>query len=160
GSGCLAILAAKAFPQANVDATDVSADALAVAQANIELHGLQERVTPLRSDLTARIPNDRSYDLIVCNPPYVNARSMAELPAEYRHEPGLALAGGSDGMDLVRKILAQAPKLMAPKGLLVLEVGNEQEHFEQAFPELEPTWLSTDSASDQILLLRRAQLVE
>lgn len=160
GSGCLAILAALAFPEASVDASDVSADALTVAQANIELHRLQERVTLLRSDLLARIPNDRRYDLIICNPPYVNARSMAELPAEYRHEPGLALAGGSDGMDLVRKILVQAPRFMAPKGLLVLEVGHEQEHFEQAFPELDPTWLSTDSASDQILLLRRAQLAE
>ncbi|CAM5192964.1 Ribosomal protein uL3 glutamine methyltransferase OS=Castellaniella defragrans OX=75697 GN=prmB PE=3 SV=1 [Castellaniella defragrans] len=160
GSGCLAILAALAFGEAQVDATDVSADALAVAQSNIELHGLQGRVTALRSDLFARIPEDRRYDLIVCNPPYVNTRSMAELPAEYRHEPGLALAGGMDGMDLVRRILAQAPRFMAPKGLLVLEVGHEQEHFEQAFPELEPIWLSTDTATNQILLLRRAQLAE
>ncbi len=143
-----------------VDATDVSADALAVAQANIDLHGLQERVSAVRSDLFARIPEDRRYDLIVCNPPYVTTQAMADLPAEYRHEPSLALAGGVDGMDLIRRILTQAPAHMAPKGLLVMEVGYGAEQFDEAFPELEPTWLSTDSASDQIVLLRRAQLAE
>jgi ribosomal protein L3 glutamine methyltransferase len=159
GSGCLAILAAHAFDMALVDAVDISADALAVAQSNIELHGLQDRVTALRSDLFAQIPADRRYDLILCNPPYVNTRAMADLPPEYRHEPRLALAGGADGMDVVRRILAEAPHHMSDDGLLVLEIGHEQRHFEAAFPHLEPVWLSTATASDQILLLRRAQLL-
>jgi len=158
GSGCLAILAAHAFGNAVVDAVDVSADALAVAQSNIELHGLGDRVHALRSDLLAQVPPDRRYDLIVCNPPYVNEQSMRALPPEYRHEPRLALAGGADGMDLVRRILADAPRLMAPEGLLVLEIGHERAHFEAAFPELDPVWLDTAATTDQILLLRRAQL--
>ncbi|CAM5194347.1 Ribosomal protein uL3 glutamine methyltransferase OS=Castellaniella defragrans (strain DSM /CCUG 39792 / 65Phen) OX=1437824 GN=prmB PE=3 SV=1 [Castellaniella denitrificans] len=158
GSGCLAILAAHAFGNAAVDAVDVSADALAVAQSNIELHGLGDRVQALRSDLLAQVPADRRYDLIVCNPPYVNEQSMKALPPEYRHEPRLALAGGADGMDLVRRILADAPRVMAPEGLLVLEIGHERTHFEAAFPELDPVWLDTAATTDQILLLRRAQL--
>jgi ribosomal protein L3 glutamine methyltransferase len=158
GSGCLAILAAHAFGNAIVDAVDVSADALAVAQSNIELHGLRDRVRALRSDLLAQVPPDRRYDLIVCNPPYVNEQSMRALPPEYRHEPRLALAGGDDGMDLVRRILADAPRFMAPEGLLVLEIGHERAHFEAAFPELDPVWLDTADTTDQILLLRRAQL--
>ncbi|MGB3425184.1 MAG: 50S ribosomal protein L3 N(5)-glutamine methyltransferase [Castellaniella sp.] len=158
GSGCLAILAAHAFGNAAVDAVDVSADALAVAQSNIELHGLQDRVQALRSDLLSQVPSDRRYDLIVCNPPYVNEQSMKALPPEYKHEPRLALAGGDDGMDLVRRILAGAPDLMAPEGLLVLEIGHERAHFEAAFPGLEPIWLDTEATTDQILLLRRAQL--
>ncbi|MCZ4330851.1 50S ribosomal protein L3 N(5)-glutamine methyltransferase [Castellaniella denitrificans] len=158
GSGCLAILAAHAFGHATVDAVDVSTDALAVAQSNIELHGLRDRVQALRSDLLSQVPADRRYDLIVCNPPYVNEQSMKGLPPEYRHEPRLALAGGADGMDLVRRILADAPRFMAPEGLLVLEIGHERAHFEAAFPELEPVWLDTAATTDQILLLRRAQL--
>jgi ribosomal protein L3 glutamine methyltransferase len=158
GSGCLAILAALAFDQATVDAVDVSPDALAVAQSNIELHGLQDRVQALRSDLLTQVPADRCYDVIVCNPPYVNEQSMQTLPPEYRHEPRLALAGGNDGMDLVRRILADAPRVMAPEGLLILEIGHEREHFEAAFPGLEPIWLDTAATTDQILLLRRAQL--
>ena len=158
GSGCLAILTAHAFGNAVVDAVDVSTDALAVAQSNIELHGLRDRVRALRSDLLAQVPPDRRYDLIVCNPPYVNEQSMRALPPEYRHEPRLALAGGDDGMDLVRRILADAPRFMAPEGLLVLEIGHERAHFEAAFPELDPVWLDTADTTDQILLLRRAQL--
>ena len=158
GSGCLAILAALTFDQATVDAVDLSADALAVAQSNIELHGLQDRVQTLRSDLLAQVPTDRCYDLIVCNPPSVNEQSMQALPPEYRHEPRLALAGGDDGMDLVRRILADAPRVMAPEGLLVLEIGHERPHFEAAFPGLEPIWLDTEAKTDQILLLLRAQL--
>ncbi|MGX5660150.1 50S ribosomal protein L3 N(5)-glutamine methyltransferase [Castellaniella ginsengisoli] len=158
GSGCLAILAAHAFGHAAVDAVDVSIDALAVAQSNIELHGLRDRVQALRSDLFSQVPADRRYDLIVCNPPYVNEQSMKGLPPEYRHEPRLALAGGADGMDLVRRILADAPRFMAPEGLLVLEIGHERVHFEAAFPEMEPVWLDTAATTDQILLLRRAQL--
>ncbi|MGB3835962.1 50S ribosomal protein L3 N(5)-glutamine methyltransferase [Castellaniella sp.] len=159
GSGCLAILAAMAFDGATVDAVDLSADALAVAQANIALHAMQGRVQALRSDLFAQIPADRRYQLIVCNPPYVNSQSMTALPPEYRHEPALALAGGADGMDLVRRILTQAPNFLDEDGVLVLEIGHEYTHFEAAFPHLDPVWLSTETASDQILLLRRAQLL-
>ncbi|WP_298017433.1 50S ribosomal protein L3 N(5)-glutamine methyltransferase [uncultured Castellaniella sp.] len=158
GSGCLAILAALAFDSAQVDAVDLSPDALAVAQSNIALHELQGRVQALRSDLFAQIPADRRYDLIVCNPPYVNSQAMTALPPEYRHEPRMALAGGADGMDLVRRILDKAPDHLTPDGLLVLEIGHEQAHFQAAFPDLDPIWLSTETASDQILLLRRAQL--
>ncbi len=159
GSGCLAILAALAFEEATVDAVDLSADALAVAQSNIALHAMQGRVQALRSDLFAQIPADRRYQLIVCNPPYVNSQSMTALPPEYRHEPTLALAGGTDGMDLVRRILTQAPDFLDEDGVLVLEIGHEYTHFEAAFPQLDPVWLSTETASDQILLLRRAQLL-
>ncbi|MFT0531426.1 50S ribosomal protein L3 N(5)-glutamine methyltransferase [Castellaniella hirudinis] len=158
GSGCLAILAAMAFPDAQVDAVDLSPGALRVARSNIALHGLQDQVRDLRSDLFNHLPADRRYDLILCNPPYVNEQAMDALPEEYRHEPRLALAGGDDGMDLVRRILADAPRYLAPEGLLVLEIGHEQDHFLAAFPHLDPIWLSTASASDQILLLRRAQL--
>jgi len=158
GSGCLAILAALAFENAQVDAADLSADALAVAHSNIALHEMQDRVHALRSDLYAQIPADRRYDLIVCNPPYVNSQAMNALPPEYRHEPRLALAGGADGMDLVRRILAGAPERLTEDGLLVLEIGHEQAHFQAAFPDLDPVWLSTETASDQILLLRRSQL--
>ncbi|WP_323017967.1 50S ribosomal protein L3 N(5)-glutamine methyltransferase [Castellaniella sp.] len=158
GSGCLAILAALAFDAAQVDAVDLSADALAVTQSNIALHGLQDRVHALRSDLLTQIPAGRRYDLILCNPPYVNSQAMTALPPEYRHEPRLALAGGNDGMDLVRRILAGAADRLTDDGLLVLEIGHEQTHFQAAFPTLDPVWLSTETASDQILLLRRAQL--
>lgn len=158
GSGCLAILAAQAFPNASVDASDVSADALAVAQSNIELHALKRRVQTIRSDLFKQIPPGRKYDLVICNPPYVNSQSMVNLPPEYRHEPGLALAGGIDGMDLIRRILANVARFLTPEGLLILEVGHEKAHFDAAFPQLTPLWLSTASASDEILLLRRQDL--
>lgn len=158
GSGCLAILAAYAFPDARVDAVDISADALDVTRSNIELHGMQGRVQALRSDLFEAIPAEQQYDLIVCNPPYVNQRSMDALPEEYRHEPRLALAGGTDGMDLVRRILRDAPSRMSPSAQLVLEIGHEYEHFIAAFPELEPVWLETAATDMQILLLSKEQL--
>lgn len=157
GTGCLAILTALAFPQAQVDAVDLSDAALAVAQSNIDDFGLNERITLHKSDLLDQLP-DAAYDLIICNPPYVNESSMQVLPQEYVHEPRLALAGGDDGMDLVRRILDTAPDFLAPQGVLVLEIGNEYEHFLAAFPELEPVWLSTENAEDQILLLTREQL--
>jgi len=157
GSGCLAILAALAFPEAGVDAVDCSADALEVAAANVADYGLQPRVALHRSDLFDGLPA-RAYDVIVCNPPYVNGASMHALPREYRHEPELALAGGADGMDLVRRILRDAPRFLQPEGVLVLEIGHERGHFEQAFPALEPVWLETDGTHDQILLLTRSQL--
>lgn len=157
GSGCLAILAALAFENAVVDAVDLCEDALDVAQQNIALYGLEHRVTTHHSNLFRQLP-DAGYDLIICNPPYVNAASMQALPAEYRHEPAVALAGGDDGMDLIREILADAPSFMAPDGVLVLEIGHEYEHFTAAFPQLDPVWLSTEHTEDQILLLTRQQL--
>jgi ribosomal protein L3 glutamine methyltransferase len=157
GSACLAILAAQDFPNAQVDAVDLSADALAVAVQNVADYGLASRVRLHRSDLFATLPTAR-YDVIICNPPYVNATSMSTLPLEYLHEPELALAGGTDGMDLIRVLLRDAPAFMADNGILVLEIGNERTFFEKAFPGLEPVWLSTSAGDDQVLLLRRDQL--
>lgn len=158
GSGCLAILAALAFPNAQVDAVDLSPGALEVARRNVDDYGLQDRVMLHQSDLFDALPQ-QSYDVIVCNPPYVNSGSMDALPPEYRHEPAMALAGGADGMDLVRTILGAAPRYLAPEGVLVLEIGHEHDHFVAAFPELQPVWLDTAEASDQILLLTREQLI-
>lgn len=158
GSGCLAILAAIAFPSAQIDGVDLSEDALAVAHTNVALHRMEDRVKLVRSDLLDAVPAQAQYDLILCNPPYVNQASMDALPEEYRHEPHMALAGGSDGMALVRRILADAPSRLAPNGILVLEIGHEYDHFTAAFPELEPVWLSTEGSDDQILLITREQL--
>lgn len=157
GSGCLAILSALAFPYAQVDAVDVSPDALEVARRNVDDYGLGDRLALHRSDLFDSLP-ERQYDVIVCNPPYVNSGSMDVLPQEYRHEPHLALAGGADGMDLVRRILQAAPRYLSENGVLVLEIGHERDFFEAAFPELSPVWLDTEAASDQLLLLTREQL--
>lgn len=157
GSGCLAILTALAFPQAQVDAVDLSDAALEVAQSNIDAFELNDRMSLYKSDLLDQLP-PTAYDLIICNPPYVNEQSMQNLPKEYQHEPQLALAGGDDGMDLVRRILEAAPNFLSPEGVLVLEIGNEYDNFVAAFPELEPIWLSTETAEDQILLLSREQL--
>jgi len=157
GSACLAILAAQDFPNAQVDAVDLSTDALAVAVQNVADYELESRVRLHRSDLFASLPAAR-YDVIICNPPYVNADSMNALPPEYHHEPELALAGGTDGMDLIRVLLRDAPRFMSDTGILVLEIGNEREFFEKAFPKLEPVWLSTSAGDDQVLLLRRDQL--
>ncbi|WPQ36789.1 50S ribosomal protein L3 N(5)-glutamine methyltransferase [Achromobacter xylosoxidans] len=157
GSGCLAILSALAFPYAQVDAVDVSPDALEVARRNVDDYGLADRLALHQSDLFDSLP-ERQYDVIVCNPPYVNSGSMDVLPQEYRHEPQLALAGGADGMDLVRRILQAAPRYLSENGVLVLEIGHERDFFETAFPELSPVWLDTEQASDQLLLLTREQL--
>jgi len=159
GSGCLAILAAETFPHAQVDAVDLSADALAVARINVDDYGLQDRVALHQSNLFENVPPTR-YDLILCNPPYVNAASMAALPPEYRHEPQLALAGGTDGMDLIRPLLAQAADFLQPDGMLVLELGHEKAYFEQAFPHLDPIWLGTSGGDEQVLLLRQDQLLD
>lgn len=158
GSGCLAVLAALAFENAQVDAVDISEQALQVANTNIEQFGLDGRITAHRSDLFDQLPNC-AYRIIVCNPPYVNAESMKSLPAEYQHEPALALAGGADGMDLIRRLLRDAPKFMSPEGILVLEIGNEYDHFTAAFPQLDPVWLSTESTENHIVLLTREQLL-
>ncbi len=157
GSGCLAILSALAFPYAHVDAVDLSPDALDVARRNVADYGLADRLDLHESNLFDNLPAHQ-YDVIVCNPPYVNSGSMDALPQEYLHEPQLALAGGDDGMDLVRRILEAAPRFLAPEGVLVLEIGHERDFFEAAFPQLSPVWLDTEAASDQLLLLTREQL--
>jgi len=157
GNGSLAVLAAMAWPDVEVDAADISADALDVARINVDKHGLQQRIRLVQSDAWSALPGP--YDLVLCNPPYVNAQSMAGLPAEYRAEPALALAGGSDGMDFVRALLRDAPARMNPAAVLVLEIGNERENFEAAFPRLEAVWLETSAGSDQVLLLTRDALV-
>jgi ribosomal protein L3 glutamine methyltransferase len=156
GNGSLAVLAALAWPQLHIDASDISEPALAVARINVDKHALGDRITVLNSDLMASV--NGPYDLILCNPPYVNAASMAALPAEYHAEPALALAGGADGMDLIRRILSEAPARMTEHAALVLEVGNEREHFERAFARLEATWLETSAGADQVLVLTREQL--
>jgi ribosomal protein L3 glutamine methyltransferase len=153
GNGSLAVLAALAWPLAQVDAADLSADALAVARLNVERHGVQDRVTLLQGDGLAAVQGRAPYHLVLCNPPYVNAQAMRELPPEYRAEPTMALAGGSDGMDFIRPLLAALPAHLAPGGALVLEIGHERTHFERAFPQLQPLWLSTSAGDDQVLLL-------
>ena len=156
GNGSLAVLAALAWPEIAVDASDVSEAALEVARINVERHGLGGRIALHRADLLDGLPG--GYDLILCNPPYVNAASMAALPAEYRAEPALALAGGADGMDLVRRFLRDAPAAMNDGAVLVLEIGHEREHFERAFPRLEMVWLDTSAGGDQVLLATREAL--
>jgi ribosomal protein L3 glutamine methyltransferase len=153
GNGSLAVIAAMAYPEVVVDAVDISEDALAVARINVDKHKLAKRITLLQSDLLSAVRGP--YDLILCNPPYVNSVSMAALPQEYRHEPALALAGGDDGMDLVRKIIQEAPKHLSADGVLVLEIGNERAHFEHAFRRLEVAWLDTSAGDDQVLLVSR-----
>jgi ribosomal protein L3 glutamine methyltransferase len=157
GGGSIAIHAALHFPDARVDAADLSPDALALARENLALHGLGERVRLLQGDLFAAVGRAR-YDLILCNPPYVNARSMHALPPEFLAEPRAALAGGDDGMDLVRRILAGAPAHLAPGGRLLLEIGHEAPHFEAAFPGLEFAWLPVAAGDDQLVLVTREQL--
>lgn len=157
GSGCLAIMAADAFPYAEIDAVDLSAHALQVAQRNVDDYDLNERITLFEGDLFAPLP-PRRYDLILANPPYVNERSMQALPAEYRHEPAMALAGGSDGMDIVRRIIGAARDWLTDDGLLVVEIGNERHHVEAAFGSLPLTWLPTHAGDDSVFLLRAADL--
>jgi ribosomal protein L3 glutamine methyltransferase len=156
GNGSLAVLAALRWPAAAVEATDVSTDALHVAQANLERHDLADRVALHHGDGLHAV-RDR-YDLIVCNPPYVNAQSMAELPPEFRAEPALALAGGDDGMDFIRPLLRGAAAHLQPQGVLVLEIGREREHFDAAFPRLEVIGLPTSEGDDAVLLITRDAL--
>lgn len=160
GNGSLAVIAAMVYPDTQVDAADISTDALAVARINVDRHHLAERIALIASDGLQHLP--KSYDLILCNPPYVNAQSMATLPPEYRAEPALALdgnvAGGADGMDFVRRLLHDAPAAMKPGAVLVLEIGNERHHFETAFPSLQAVWLDTSAGEDQVLLLTREAL--
>ena len=158
GNGSLGILAALAYPEVSVLGLDLSKDALAVAQINIERHGLESRMQLAQSDGLAQA--DGRFDLIVCNPPYVNDQSMAALPPEFKAEPTLALAGGTDGMDFVRQLLRDAPAHMNEHGLLVLEIGHERDYFEAAFPHLDVVWLSTSAGDDQVLLLTRQAITE
>lgn len=156
GNGSLGILAALAFPDVTVQGLDLSKDALAVAHINVERHGVQSRVTLTESDGLQNA--DGVFDLILCNPPYVNAQSMAELPAEFKCEPELALAGGSDGMDFIRTLLRDAPAHMSEHAVLVIEIGHERPYFEAAFPTLDVVWLSTSAGDDQVLLVSREAL--
>lgn len=151
GNGSLAVLAAMAWPEAVVQGLDLSAQALAVAERNVQRHHLQARIQLLASDGFAQASG--RYDMILCNPPYVNAESMAGLPPEFQAEPALALAGGADGMDFVRHCLRDAPQWLTPQGVLVLEIGHEIAYFEAAFPTLEGLWLPTSAGEEQVVLL-------
>jgi ribosomal protein L3 glutamine methyltransferase len=152
GNGSLAILAAQAWPDVAVTATDISADALAVARLNVQRHGLTERITLVQGEGLAAAPG--RFDLILCNPPYVNSLSMSALPPEYRAEPSLALAGGDDGLSFVRPLLARVHRHLTEDGVLVLEIGNERKHFDAAFPRLPAVWLPTSAGDDQVLLIQ------
>jgi ribosomal protein L3 glutamine methyltransferase len=157
GSGCLAIMMADAFPDSVVDAVDISLDALAVAEHNIREYKLEGRVNPIESDLYANVPF-KKYDLIITNPPYVNSDSMSKLPQEYLREPQIALAGGADGMDLVRKIVEGAADYLTPDGILMVEIGNERDYAEAAFGHLGLTWVTTSAGDDMVFLLTADQL--
>jgi len=157
GNGSLAVLAAMAWPEMAIDAADLSADALAVAATNVARHALGAQIALHQGDGLAAVPG-QCYDLILCNPPYVNQASMAALPPEFRAEPALALAGGTDGMDFIRSLLAQAADHLSANAVLVLEIGHERAHFEAAFPRLEVAWLPTQWHDDGVLLATRAAL--
>jgi ribosomal protein L3 glutamine methyltransferase len=165
GNGSLAVLTALAWPDLQLHAADISSDALDVARINVAKHRLQERITLIESDGLAQCLGIETrgkrhpYDLILCNPPYVNSASMHQLPAEYLAEPAISLAGGLDGMDFIRPMLAAAPAVMSEQAVLVLEIGNERDYFERAFPTLEAIWLPTSAGDDQVLLLTRNALV-
>lgn len=157
GSGCLAILLAHAFPEAAIDAVDISADALTVARRNVADYGLDERIRLIESDLFAAIDGER-YDLIVANPPYVTAAAMQSLPPEYQHEPRLALAAGDDGLDVVRRILAEATQYLNPDGLLAVEIGHNRSTLEAAYPALPFIWPEVEGDEDTVFLLSREAL--
>ena len=156
GNASLAVLSAMAWPEVQVTGADICPDALAVARINVDRHHLQQRITLVQSDGLAKLPGP--WDLIICNPPYVNASSMAALPPEYRAEPVLALAGGSDGMDFIAQLLQQAPACMSEHAVLVLEIGNERSFFEARFAQLPVFWLDTSAGEDQVLLITREAL--
>ena len=158
GSGCLAILAAEAFPEATIDAIDISSDALAVARINVDAYELGERIRLIESNAFTAVPDER-YDVIISNPPYVNAESMAVLPEEYRREPELALASGADGLDFVRTLIAQAARHLTPNGILVVEIGHNKEALEQAFPRLSFVWLDTSAGDRFVFMLRHKDLI-
>ncbi|MBY4898011.1 50S ribosomal protein L3 N(5)-glutamine methyltransferase [Cupriavidus sp. AU9028] len=153
GSGCLPILAAHAWPSATIDAVELSADALEVARRNVADYGLDDRIRLLQGDLYAPLPADARYDVILTNPPYVNEQAMQALPPEYLAEPRMALAGGDDGMDVVRRIVAGAKARLNPGGILVVEIGNEFANVEAAFPDLAIVWLPVSAGDAQVFLL-------
>ena len=157
GSGCLAIMMADAFVNAHIDATDLSADALEVAKTNVLQYGLESRINLVRSDIFADVPR-KKYDLIVTNPPYVTDNSMETLPPEYLHEPRHALAGGADGMDIIRQIVSNAREYLKKDGLLIVEVGNEAQNALNAMPELEMAWAITSGGDDRVFLVRADDL--
>jgi len=159
GSGCLAILAALAFPNAQIDAVDLSQDALDVAARNVDDYKLQDRIECITSDLFTAL-DGRTYDVILSNPPYVNAESVAELPPEYQAEPTLALGSGEDGLDATRQILAKAASHLNPAGLLVVEIGHNRDALEAAYPTLPFTWLDTESGDHFVFMLRREDLLD
>jgi ribosomal protein L3 glutamine methyltransferase len=161
GNGSLAVLLALSCPDIHVSACDISAPALAVAARNLDRHGLSSHIELFHGDLWSPLPDpidENRFDLIICNPPYVNAASMRKLPAEYHAEPTLALAGGEDGMDLIRKIIANAPDYLSERGALVLEIGNEVEHFHKAFPQIPVIWMDVSAGNEQVLLIQAEDL--
>ena len=161
GNGSLAVLLALSCPDILVSACDISAPALAVAARNLDRHGLSSQIELFHGDLWNPLPDpidENRFDLIICNPPYVNAASMRALPAEYHAEPALALAGGEDGMDLIRKIIANAPDYLSERGALVLEIGNEVEHFHKAFPQIPVIWMDVSAGNEQVLLIQAEDL--
>lgn len=157
GSGCIAIACALAFPEAKIDAVDISAAALEVAKKNVMRHHMEDSVTLCQSDLFAQLP-PIAYDIIVCNPPYVDAGDMAELPAEYQHEPVLALAGGEDGLDIVERVLVEAADYLSPEGILIVEVGNSMGAMEARFPQCQLTWLEFERGGHGVFLITREEL--
>lgn len=157
GNGSLAILLAMACPDIHVSACDISLPALAVASRNLDRHGLTSQIELFEGDLWDALPeahDDNRFDLIICNPPYVNAHSMNTLPAEYHAEPALALAGGNDGMDLIRKIIAGAPDYLSERGAILIEIGNEYENFKKAFPQIPVIWMEVSAGDQQVLLIQ------
>ena len=161
GNGSLAVLLALSCPDIHVSACDISLPALSVAARNVDRHGLGSQIELLDGDLWEALPEpneDNLFDLIICNPPYVNASSMNQLPAEYRAEPDLALAGGDDGMDIIRRIIAQAPDYLSERGALLLEIGNEFENFKKAFPQIPVIWMEVSAGDEQVLLIQAEDL--
>jgi ribosomal protein L3 glutamine methyltransferase len=161
GNGSLAILLALACPDIHVSACDISLPALAVASRNLDRHSLTSQVELFEGDLWDALPEpheDNLFDLIICNPPYVNANSMNALPAEYHAEPVLALAGGDDGMDLIRRIIAHAPDYLSERGAILIEIGNEYEHFKKAFPQIPAIWMEVSAGDQQVLLIQAEDL--
>lgn len=159
GSGCIAIACANAFPDAEVDAIDISTDALQVAELNVQDHGLEQQVFPIRSDLFRDLPKEK-YNVIVSNPPYVDAEDMNSLPEEFTHEPELGLAAGTDGLKLVRRILANAPDYLTEKGFLICEVGNSMVHMMEQYPHIPFTWLEFENGGHGVFLLTRDQMLD